>query len=643
MQQHETGRSERIKAWLVLVGLLLGGVPAAALAQAQPAPAAETVPPAPSEAAAQVDAGDVTRLVAPVALYPDPLLALILQASVQPLQVVQAERFLAKRAKDPALAPDPDWDPSILGLLNYPALIGTMNEYLDWTETMGNTVVDRLPEVQDAVQRIRWSAYQAGLLGSTELQQVVIQEEVIRIMPADTDKIAVPRYDPEALLVAIAAPTGPEAAPPGGAAAAAAPGAAGEVETVTAPPAEPSATGAPPAAEAAPPPAPPATAPAQAEAPPAPSPAQAEALPPAPAAPPPAPAPAYAEPAPAATYAAPAPAAAYVAPAPVYAGPPVVSYAEPQSTFWSSAATFTGGAVMGGLLGYAIGDDWFDDDDDDVDLDDVDWDDVDIDEDDLDELRGRRGGVNIEDSTIVTGGNRVNRNDVQAELRARRDGARVATRPSTRVQTQVVGTSRTAATRIGSTTRAKGVAPTRPKVEPVRTTKQVAVPNSRRAGSGAVARPAAATRAASPGRAATAPRATTARPATARASATPSQSPAGLAAGIGQGRTTRTEAQRGTASRAQAQNRASAPPRAVATTPRPAQPRAAAAPTRQASRAAAPARQVSRPAAPARPSGGGLAAGFAGGDKVRMQADRGRASLGGAGHGGAGRGGGRRG
>jgi hypothetical protein len=52
---------------------------------------------------------------------------------------------------------------------------------------------------------------------------------------------------------------------------------------------------------------------------------------------------------------------------------------------------------------------------------------------------------------------------------------------------------------------------------------------------------------------------------------------------------------------------------------------------------------VSRPAAPARPSGGGLAAGFAGGDKVRMQADRGRASLGGAGHGGAGRGGGRRG
>jgi hypothetical protein len=148
--------------------------------QGHPAFAAEAEPTVASEAAVQVEAGDLTRLVAPVALYPDPLLALILQAAVQPVQVVQAERFLAKRAKEPELAPDPGWDPSILGLLNYPALIGSMSEYLDWTETVGDAMVDRLPEVQDAVQQIRWSAYQVGLLGSTEHQQVMIQEDTIR-------------------------------------------------------------------------------------------------------------------------------------------------------------------------------------------------------------------------------------------------------------------------------------------------------------------------------------------------------------------------------------------------------------------------------------------------------------------------------
>lgn len=531
-------------------------------------------PPASADAAAvRVDASDLVRLVAPVALYPDPLLGLILQASAQPVQVVQAERFLAKRAKDATLAPDPNWDPSILGLLNYPALIGSMSEFLDWTETIGDAVLDRLQDVQAAIQQIRWSAYEAGLLGSSEQQQVVIDEDVVRVMPADADKVSVPKYDPEALLVAIAAPTEAEAVPLSETAALT-PDEVSQAELApAATPAEPSISATEPAPVAATPP-PAEAAPVQAEAPP-------------PAAAPAAPAPAYAEPAPAASYAAPAPAPAYVAPAPAYAGPPVVTYSEPQSTFWSSAATFTGGAVAGGLLGYAIGDDWFDDDDD------IDWDDVDIDEDDLDELRGRRGGVNIEDSTIVTGGNRVDRS--QAELRSRRDGATVTNRPSTRVQAQAAGASRV-------TARPKGVVPVRPnRAESVRATRQVAVPNSRRAASGAVVRPTAGT---------------AVRPAS------------GLAADAGHGHTARKQAQRGSVSRAQAQPRASAP-RAAVTAQRPAQPRAATASARPAPRAAMPTRQASRPAAPARRTSGSLAAGFAGGDKVRQQANRGRASRGG--------------
>jgi hypothetical protein len=297
---------------------------------------------------------DLPSLVAPVALYPDPVLALILQASTQPLQVVQAERFLEKRKKDPKLTPDPEWDKSILGLLNYPNLLGQMNEYVDWTEALGDAVVDQLDDVQGAIQDIRWGAYNTGILASSKQQKVVAEEDIIRILPADPKTVSIPKYDPEALLAAIEPPEVVEDELP-----------------ITAP-AKAAAAAAPAVQQAAPPAVPAAPAPAPAAAP------AVETV--------------YAE------------APAY-APAP-YTGPPMVSYAEPQTSFWESAATFTGGAVIGGLLGYALADD--DDDDDN------DW----FDDDDFDGGGGRN--VNIEDSTVVVGGDRYNRDQVQNELRNRR-------------------------------------------------------------------------------------------------------------------------------------------------------------------------------------------------------------------------------
>lgn len=86
--------------------------------------------PAASEAIL-AESGDVRALVAPVALYPDPILALVLQASTLPLQVVQADRFLTRREKDKSLAADPDWDKSIIALLNYPRQVRQMSEYVD--------------------------------------------------------------------------------------------------------------------------------------------------------------------------------------------------------------------------------------------------------------------------------------------------------------------------------------------------------------------------------------------------------------------------------------------------------------------------------------------------------------------------------
>ena len=338
------GRDWTAVALVLILGLfaVTAGGRQYALAQAN-----EAAPPDGSAAAE-----DLPSLVAPVALYPDPVLALILQASTQPLQVVQAERFLEKRKKDPKLTPDPEWDKSILGLLNYPNLIGQMNEYVDWTEALGDAVVDQLDDVQGAIQDIRWGAYNTGILVSSKQQKVVAEEDIIRILPADPKTVSIPKYDPEALLAAIEPPE------------------VVEDELPIAAPAKAAAPAAPAAEQAASPAAPAtATAPAAAPAP------AAEAV--------------YAE------------APAY-APAP-YAGPPMVSYAEPQTSFWGSAATFAGGAVVGGLLGYALSDDdgdngWFDDDD------------------------GGGRNVNIEDSTVVVGG-RYDRDRVQNELRNRRSPA----------------------------------------------------------------------------------------------------------------------------------------------------------------------------------------------------------------------------
>ena len=149
------------------------------------------------------ESDDVRALVAPVALYPDPILALVLQASTLPLQVVQADRFLDRRAKDANLQPDPDWDKSIIALLNYPRQVQSMSEYIDWTEELGNAVVDNLDEVQGSIQDIRLAAHYAGFLKSNKQQTVEIKDDVVRISSTDTKKVSIPQYDPAALLTAL--------------------------------------------------------------------------------------------------------------------------------------------------------------------------------------------------------------------------------------------------------------------------------------------------------------------------------------------------------------------------------------------------------------------------------------------------------
>jgi hypothetical protein len=147
-------------------------------------------------AAATLSPDELRELVAPVALYPDDLLAIVLPATTQPLQIVEAQRFLEKQKTNKDLKPNENWDPSVLALLNYPEVIKLMNDDLDWTQRLGNAVMDQQEDVLGAIQDARQGATAAGYLQSNDKQTVVTEQQTIIIKSADPEVIYVPTYDP---------------------------------------------------------------------------------------------------------------------------------------------------------------------------------------------------------------------------------------------------------------------------------------------------------------------------------------------------------------------------------------------------------------------------------------------------------------
>ena len=142
------------------------------------------------------EVNDLEALVAPIALYPDDLLAIVLPASTYPLQIVQAARYLEALEDDPSLKPDVDWDESVIALLNYPEVVEKLNEDLDWTADLGEAVITQEEAVLDAVNRYRRLAYSRGNLTSDEHQRVEVAEHAITIRPSDPTVIYVPYYEP---------------------------------------------------------------------------------------------------------------------------------------------------------------------------------------------------------------------------------------------------------------------------------------------------------------------------------------------------------------------------------------------------------------------------------------------------------------
>ena len=149
---------------------------------------------------------ELDGLVAPIALYPDGLLANVLMASTYPLEVVRAERWTNQNQnlKGDALksaAEKQAWDASVKALVAAPEVLQMMSERLDWTQKLGEAFLAQEQDVMDAVQRMRARAYDRKKLETTKEQVVSVKQEqnrqVISIDPAVPDTLYVPYYEPQ--------------------------------------------------------------------------------------------------------------------------------------------------------------------------------------------------------------------------------------------------------------------------------------------------------------------------------------------------------------------------------------------------------------------------------------------------------------
>jgi hypothetical protein len=179
--------------------LLMAGMGTAALAQAPATPP-------PAQAQSQTFAPQqLDNLVAPIALYPDPLLGQVLAASTYPVELVEAQQWLQANSNLHGqdlenAAKQQSWDASIQALVAMPDVLAKLNQDIHWTTDLGNAFLAQPADVMAAVQRLRARAQSTGKLQSNQEETVTTQtqngQQAIEIQPADPQVIYVPQYDP---------------------------------------------------------------------------------------------------------------------------------------------------------------------------------------------------------------------------------------------------------------------------------------------------------------------------------------------------------------------------------------------------------------------------------------------------------------
>jgi hypothetical protein len=159
----------------------------------------------PTSADAKIPNEQLDSLVAPIALYPDPLLAQTLVACTYPLELVQLQQWLGQnkklKGKELTTAVEKqDWDPSVQAMAPFPDLVKQLTENIKWTDELGNDFLAQQSDVMDAVQRMRAKAVEKGALKTTEQQKVetkvVENKTVVVVQPASTEVVYVPSYSP---------------------------------------------------------------------------------------------------------------------------------------------------------------------------------------------------------------------------------------------------------------------------------------------------------------------------------------------------------------------------------------------------------------------------------------------------------------
>ena len=179
----------------------------------------------PADQAAKIPSDQLDSLVAPIALYPDPMLSQVLIASTYPLEVIQLQQWLAqnKNLKDKALADavaKQDWDPAIQGLAGLPDVVKLLSENIKWTTDLGNAFLAQQDDVMAAVQRMRKKAQSSGNLKSSDQQKVEVKtvesKQVIVIEQANPEVVYVPSYNPTVVYGAPVYAYPPIAYPPPG-------------------------------------------------------------------------------------------------------------------------------------------------------------------------------------------------------------------------------------------------------------------------------------------------------------------------------------------------------------------------------------------------------------------------------------------
>jgi len=184
----------------VICALLLAYVP---VAPSEPIYQSKEQP-APEAQATKIPNDQLDSLVAPIALYPDPVLAQVLAASTYPLELIQLQQWLSKNKtlKDKALADavaKQPWDASVQSMAGLPDVVKRLTDDIQWTTDLGNAFLAQQSDVMDAVQRMRKKAQDKGLKSNEQMKvetQTVENKQVVVIQQANPQVIQVPSYDP---------------------------------------------------------------------------------------------------------------------------------------------------------------------------------------------------------------------------------------------------------------------------------------------------------------------------------------------------------------------------------------------------------------------------------------------------------------